>query len=153
MASVLVRPVASGDAEELAPLLRQADLDEIAAAGHPDPLKVLHHSASLSTHAWSVEINGKLAVMMGVTPICLLTGAGCPWLLGSNAVARHAGAFIKQTLVYIPLMLEAYPHLFNVVDARNTKAIRWLKRAGFTVYDPITYGPLGMPFHPFELKV
>lgn len=153
MAKVLVRPVQPGDAEELAPRLRQADLDEIAAAGHPDPLKALLDSSSISTHSWTVEINDEVAVMMGVCPISILNGMGCPWLLGSDAVARHAGAFIKQTLVYIPIMLEAYPHLFNVVDVRNTKAIRWLKRAGFTLREPIPHGPHNMQFHPFEMKV
>lgn len=153
MAKILVRSVEPGDAEDLAPRLRQADLDEIAAAGAPDPLKALRESAALSTSSWTVEIDDEVAVMMGVCPISMLNGIGSPWLLGSDAVTRHAGAFIKQTLVYIPLMLEAYPHLFNVVDVRNTKAIRWLKRAGFTLGDPITHGPHNMQFHPFEMKV
>lgn len=152
MVKVLVRPVEPGDAEELAPRLRQADLDEIAAVSGRAPREALEGSVAMSTHSWAVEIDGELACLMGVTPVSILAGIGCPWLLGSDAVARHAGAFIKQTLVYIPLMLEAYPHLFNLVDARNTKAIRWLKRAGFNVMEPMLYGRAKMPFHPFEMK-
>lgn len=152
MAKILVRPVAPGDAEELAPRLRHADLEEIEAASGRDPLTVLRSSVSLSTHAWAVEINDELAVLMGVCPISMVGGTGIPWLLGSPAIERNAGAFIKHTLVYIPLMLEAYPHLFNLVDARNTKAIRWLKRAGFKLFDPVPHGPSDLPFHPFEMK-
>jgi hypothetical protein len=152
VANILVRPVEPGDAEELAPRLRQADLEEIAAASGRAPVEVLRVSAAMSTHSWAVEIDGELACLMGVTPVSIVSGIGCPWLLGSDAVPRHAGAFIKQTLVYIPLMLEAYPHLFNFVDARNTKAIRWLKRAGFNVMEPMPYGKSKMPFHPFEMK-
>lgn len=152
MAKILVRPVAPGDAEDLAPRLRQADVDEVTAASGRPPLEVLQVSVSLSTHSWAVEINDELACLMGVTPVSILSGIGCPWLLGSDEVPRHAGAFIKQTLIYIPLMLDAYPHLFNLVDARNTKAIRWLKRAGFNVMPPVPYGKSDMPFHPFEMK-
>lgn len=147
-----MRPVRPGDAEELAPRLRQADLDEIEAASGRDPLTVLRMSVSMSTHSWAVEIDDKISVLMGVCPLSMVGGTGVPWLLGSPAIERNAGAFIKQTLVYIPLMLEAYPHLFNLVDARNSKAIRWLKRAGFTLYDPIAHGPSNLPFHPFEMK-
>lgn len=152
MAKVLVRSVQPGDAEELAPRLRQADLDEIAAVSGRPPQQALEASVAMSTSSWAVEIDDELACLMGVTPVSILGGIGCPWLLGSDAVARHAGAFIKQTLIYIPLMLEAYPHLFNFVDARNTKAIRWLKRAGFNVMSPMPYGRANMPFHPFEMK-
>lgn len=153
MVKILVRSVEPGDAEELAPRLRQADLDEIEAAGYPDPFKALRESAACSTHAWTVEVDDEVAVMFGVVPVSMVGGVGCPWMLGSDAVVRNAGAFIKRSLVYIPIMLEAYPHLFNVVDVRNTKAIRWLKRAGFTLLDPISHGPYNMQFHPFEMKV
>jgi hypothetical protein len=50
-------------------------------------------------------------------------------------------------------MLEVFPHLFNLVDARNKKSIRWLKRAGFLVHEPIVHGPHDMLFHPFEIKI
>lgn len=153
MADVLVRPIREGDAEDLAPKLRQADLLEIEAAGTPSALYGLSESAKRSTLSWAVEIDGELVCMMGVCPLSLLCGLGAPWLLGSEAIERHAGAFIKHTKIYIPLMLQAYPHLFNLVDARNRKSIAWLRRAGFKVYAPIEAGPAKMLFHPFEMRV
>lgn len=153
MVDILVRPMREGDAEDLAPRLRHADLLELEAAGAPNALQALSESFKRSTLSWSVEIDGELACMMGVCPLSMLCGLGSPWLLGSEAVARNAGAFIKQTKIYIPIMLQAYPHLFNFVDVRNRKSVAWLRRAGFKVHDPVRVGPAKMLFHPFEMRV
>lgn len=152
MVDIVVRPTQSGDAEELGQRMRKADLDEIAAMGIADPVEALTLSDSLSTHSWTTTVDGEVAVMMGVTPVNMVTGVGCPWLLGSDYITKYAGAFMKRSLIYIPIMLEAYPHLFNYVDARNRNAVRWLKRAGFTLHEPVPHGPYSMSFHPFEMR-
>lgn len=151
MADVLIRPAAPGDIEDLAYRMRQADIDEVAACGHT-PIGALQSSLARSTHAWTGEIDGQVAAMFGAVPLSLLTGIGSPWFLGSDLITQHPGAFIRHSGSYIRIMLEAYPHLFNLVDARNRKAVRWLKRAGFTLHAPVPHGPFGMQFHPFEMK-
>jgi hypothetical protein len=148
-----MRPVEPGDAELLAPRLREADIAEILAASNMTPLQALESGAKNSMLSWTATIDDEIICMLGVTPISLLNGIGCPWLLGSNLIDKHAGAFIKTSAAYIPRMLEVFPHLFNLVDARNKKAIRWLKRAGFLVHEPIEHGPHNMMFHPFEIKI
>lgn len=147
-----MRALEPGDLETLAANMRQADRDEIAAAGIPDPLAALQSSAACSTECLTALFDGEVACVFGVGPISILLGIGAPWMLGSDQITRHPGAFITHARPYILRMLQAYPHLFNFVDARNSKAIRWLKRVGFTLHDPVPHGPLGMPFHPFEMK-
>jgi len=48
--------------------------------------------------------------------------------------------------------LAGYSHLENWVDARNTKAINWLRWLGFTVHDPVPFGVAGLPFHRFDMR-
>lgn len=151
MVEVVVRPVAPGDIEELAHRMRQADIDEVAACGHA-PIGALEMSVARSSHSYTATADGEVACMFGVVPLSLLVGIGSPWMLGTDLVPKYPGAFIKHSAPYIRGMLEAYPHLFNFVDARNAKAIRWLKRVGFTLHAPVPHGPYGMPFHPFEMK-
>lgn len=151
MVEVVVRPVEPGDIEILAANMRQADIDEVGACGH-SPIEALEYSVKASMHCWTATGDGELACMFGVTPISMLGGIGCPWMLGTELITQNAGAFIRHSRSYIQEMLQAYPHLFNFVDARNAKAIRWLKRAGFTLHDPVPHGPYGMLFHPFEMK-
>lgn len=151
MADVLIRPVEQGDIEELAAYMRQADIDEVAACGHT-PIGALEMSVPRSSQAHTALIGDKMAAIFGVVPLSLLGGIGSPWMLGTDLVASNPGAFMKESASYIRNMLEAYPHLFNFVDARNAKAIRWLRRAGFTLHASVPHGPFGMPFHPFEMK-
>lgn len=151
MVEIVVRPVEPGDIEILAANMRQADIEELAACGH-SPIEALEGSVKLSTHCWTGTADGEIGCIFGLTPISLMGGIGCPWMLGTELVTKNAGAFIKHSRSYIQEMLQAYPHLFNFVDARNAKAIRWLKRSGFTLHDPVPHGPYGMLFHPFEMK-
>lgn len=148
-----MRAVEAGDAERLAPRLRKADINEVAAASLLTPLEALEQGVKHSLVSWTCTIDDEIVCMLGVTPVSILNGIGCPWLLGSDLIDKHAGAFIKTSAAYIPRMLEAFPHLFNLVDARNKKSIRWLKRAGFLVHEPIPHGPHNMLFHPFEIKI
>lgn len=149
---IVVRPVAEGDIEELAANIRPADLAECIASGYDDPLIALRHSCAWSTKSWTGTADGRVGCVMGVGPVSLLGGIGSPWLLGTAEIEKNAGAFIRRTMPYIQLMLKAYPHLVNHVDARNTRSVRWLKRVGFTMHAPVPYGPYQMPFHPFEMK-
>jgi hypothetical protein len=49
-------------------------------------------------------------------------------------------------------MLSLFPVLENMVDARNTKSIKWLKRLGFTFGPPLPHPHSGLPFYPFEMR-
>jgi hypothetical protein len=59
---------------------------------------------------------------------------------------------MKASRVMIPRMRAAFPLLINVVDARNTKSVAYLKRCGFTLLEAIPAGPQKMPFYPFFME-
>lgn len=139
---------------ELARTMRQADLDEIAACGVPDPQDALQVSIERSTLAYCALIEGKVAAIFGLAPWGSLTGErGVPWLLGSDLIPQHRKVFVRLAPVYIRKMLSLHPKLLNIVDSRNTMAVRWLKRAGFTVHPASHFTPAGGLFHVFEMEV
>lgn len=150
MAKGAVRELRDGDAEALLANLRPADRDECDALVGPGQERVaLAKSIADSLIVWVFTIDEQVAGIGGVTPISLLGGQGMPWMLGTSAIDRHPGAFIRLNRPYIARMLALCPHLVNVVDARNVRSIAWLKKMGFTVLPAQPMGVAGLPFHPF----
>lgn len=145
-----IRPAQAGDADALAPHLRQADLAEIAAGSGRDPLEVLRLGIAHSTRSWTAWVGDEVFAIFGVGPLSLVGGIGAPWLLGSDLIDKHPHAFIRHARPYIAQMRALFPTLRNVVHAENAKAIRWLKRAGFQIFAPTAHGR-GV-FHPFEMR-
>ena len=74
-------------------------------------------------------------------------------MVGTDAIDRHAFAFIKGSRSAIRTLFAQWGRLYNLVDARNTRAVRWLRFLGFTIEKPIPYGVENLPFHPFHLEV
>lgn len=152
MADVVIRETLLPDIAELASNLRAADANEIRAYGENDPLSALVQSATRSTLCWTGVVDGKVAAILGVAPLSLLSGMGSPWMIGTPVLEQHQRVLVRQTPVYISRMLRAFPHLVNHVHAENTTSVRWLRRLGFTLHEAEPYGPLGEPFHKFEMR-
>lgn len=149
--AVEVRPTEPGDCIELATNLRQQDRAELDAAGHPDHLLTIQDSAARSDWARTATVDGQVACIFGIVPMGgLLDARGVPWMLGTDLVPQHRRALARLAPSYIREMLQAYPHLLNTVHARNTLAVRWLARAGFTLHAPHDHN--GEPFQMFEMR-
>lgn len=149
--AVEARPVQPGDAEALAAGLREQDRAELDAAGHPDHLQTIRASVSMSDWCRTATVGGEVACIFGVAPMGgLLDPRGAPWMLGTDLVPQNRRALARRTPGYIRAMLQMYPHLLNTVHARNTLAVRWLARAGFTLHAPHDHN--GEPFQLFEMK-
>lgn len=150
--AVEARAPREGDAEALAAAMRPQDKAEIEAIRGPgQELVAVRRGIEMSVLAWTFTIGGELACICGVVPVSLMSDRGVPWLLGTTVMDRHPGALTRAAPPYIARMLAAFPHLMNGVDARNASAIRWLRRAGFTLHPAVPVGPQGALFHPFEL--
>jgi ribosomal protein S18 acetylase RimI-like enzyme len=76
-------------------------------------------------------IDGVPVCMFGVAPIDMLAGLGQPWLVTTNAVARHERVFLRRCRPVVAAMLDSYPRLTNIVHADNVRAIKWLRWLGF----------------------
>ncbi|GGE54422.1 hypothetical protein GCM10007276_34380 [Agaricicola taiwanensis] len=137
----------------IAPRMRAADVAEVWAAGRRSPHEALALSLEHATHASTVTLDGRPEMMFGVGALCLATGHGVPWLLGTDAVVRHQMHFLREAQAELARMLQTYPVLRNLVDDRNSVSKRWLRWLGFTLFPPEPYGADGALFSPFELRV
>ena len=89
--------------------------------------------------------------MFGVTPYSILRGHGTPWMVGTRAldvlsVQKH---LLELSALEFAVMREQYNFLFNMVDDRNEASKRWLQWLGFTLLEPIMYGPDRVSFRQF----
>lgn len=153
MADVLIRPTIPADVDALIANLRPSDYAECLAYGKPDIAAGIVASVNRSLMCWTGLVDGEVAAIIGVSPLSVLGGVGSPWMLGTPVLDRHARILVRKTPDYIDRMLAAFPHLINFVHAKNTTSVRWLRRLGFTLHAAQPHGPLGEPFHLFEMKV
>jgi hypothetical protein len=124
-----VRAAELEDADELAPKLRKADLQEIQAATGLPPQQVLQVGVEYSAPACTViDSSGEVVGMFGVEPGAPQTGV--VWLLGSDALGTRQ--FIRECRTWLRGLHATYPLLYNYIDKRNTLHIRWLRYMGFT---------------------
>lgn len=152
MADIVIRPTEPGDAEILFDNLRASDLAECEAYGDEDVFECIRSSVARSVLCWTGLADGKLGAIIGVTPVSVLGGIGCPWMLGTPVLDANSRVLVRRTPRYIAAMLEAFPHLVNYVHAKNTTSVQWLRRLGFILHPAEPYGALGEPFHKFEMK-
>lgn len=138
--------------EQFAPWIRAADRAEIWASHRMSPEAALDYGIRSSSHAWAGFVDDTPVCVFGVTPRAMLGRVGTPWMLGTDAVERHAVTFLRRSRPCVSAMRAEYDALVNYVDARNLTAARWLRWLGFTLAAPEPYGPDRLPFHPFEWR-
>lgn len=153
MAEVVIRPTEPGDAAQLFAHLRASDLAECQAYGLPDIAAMIESSVRRSLLCWTGLIDDRLAAIIGVTPLDTLGGVGVPWMLGTPVLDAHSRVLVRRTPKYIARMLKVFPHLTNFVHVENTTSVRWLRRLGFTLHEPVPFGARGELFHPFEMTI
>ena len=130
--------------------MRQADIDEVWAAGHKTPLEALVDGWEASQYA-TIAMNGdEPACMFGLVKRDLLSGTGIIWMLGTNATFKYRREYLKRTPSVIDEMLTVCPRLCNMVHSKNINSIRWLRWLGFTIDDPVPHGPDDELFHRFH---
>lgn len=136
---------------EVAALARRADREELWAAAHLTPFQVVMR-AGVFGDAWVGILDGSPICAFGVVPISASTGWGAPWMVGTVRLDRHARGFLSASREVVAELLAHWPRLTNYVDARNTRAIRWLKWLGFAFQPAEPWGADGLPFHRFEMR-
>lgn len=145
----IVRPARLKDASYLAPKLRQADIDELAALRGIEPEAALTEGYYVSTACFSITSREKTIAMFGVAPSA--DQIGCVWMLGSDEILEHRSWFLRSfSRPWLDRLHQFYPTLFNYVDKRNTVHIRWLKWLGFSFkHLHPNFGVASLPFYEF----
>jgi hypothetical protein len=144
-----IRAASLDDAVTLAPLLREADKNEIAAMSGMSPLDALDYSIRDSVEVWFVSRpDGHPLALYGVGVDQV---GGIPWMVGTDEMRRYGKSLVKQGRLWVHSKIEQYGMLYNYVDARNTVHIEWLTAIGFTVvpHDEYIGHDKSVPFLPF----
>ncbi len=153
---ITVRPAVPFDALSLAPRLREADRLELSV-NHPsgtEALVLLQSIQQAPRTTWAADYDGSgLQSLFGVAPETNLPAHEPPralvWMLGTDVMVRDPRPFLRESGAIIDELVRQFGTLYNVVDARNTIHIRWLKWCGFTVNPDPYWGTLAHPAHFF----
>jgi len=144
-----VRVSKSEDAHELAPKVRQEDLDEIKASHNALPLQALTYPFQQLNHkTYSIigtEQEGVIG-MFGVVP-SHSKDYGVAWLLSSPELINHTIQFLRECPKWVTEMGQDYKYLYNYVDVRNNVGNKWLKFLGFNLIETVNYGYEKKPFN------
>ncbi|MEZ2409834.1 hypothetical protein AB6806_23870 [Bosea sp. RCC_152_1] len=137
------RPAVTGDAYWVNRHLREADRQETIALGL-EPLAAILMSLRAGPSWVCVDDAGFPFALFG-------QGDASPWMVGTDDIETNWRWFLRNTPEVIRLVQGDHPLISNAVDARNTRHVRWLAWAGFTLDRPIT-SPQGLEFIPFHRR-
>ena len=144
-----VRPAILADALQLAPKVRIADREEIRASDGKSPLEALVIPFTYKkSRSYTIIGTAKEGVigMFGVAPT-KDPEYGIAWLLSSEDLFKHTKQFIKECPYWVSQMSEGYTYIYNWVDRRNWKSLKWLQFLGFEAKEEIKqYGVGKLPF-------
>lgn len=140
-------------AEFIATHAREADVTELLASSGSTPLQAMQAGMKDTTNVYTGLLDGVPVCMFGARAFSVLGGMGCAWMIGSRALDgyRVQRALLRISLEVVDALQAEYPRLlYNFVDERNHKAIRWLRWLGFKFAAPIPIGVNGEMFIPFH---
>lgn len=140
MASFSVRPGTFEDIAAIAAVVRAQDADECMAACGLDVRTALEMAHPMTEKMWAGEVDGQIVVLAGVSSSQERPDIGVPWMMSSPVMDEVAIPFLKENRWVVDEMKEEHLLLTNFVDARNVKAIRWLKWLGFRILPAETHG-------------
>ena len=136
--------------EHIAPLaarMRQSDVDELWAAAAILPADAIRMSMDHAEMCNTWLIDGTPAAIGGISRQD--EHAGIIWFLCTDMVDTHQRAFLVQSRFHFVKKRQGYDLLFNYVDARNERAIRWLLWLRFSFEGPYPHGVFRKPFYRF----
>ena len=131
--------------------MREADRMELYATGTESPYQALWlgHRYSKPT-GFTFMFEGRPVCMFGVSPSEVNPKVGSIWLLGTDDITNKCSFhFLRWSKRFLPTLMEPYEMVCNIVDARNTVHIKWIKWLGFKFIRPIIYGPEKRVFWEF----
>lgn len=138
--------------EHIAPIAarcRQADVDELWAVGGVTPAIALEIGLVNSVYARTFLIDKDPAAMGGVVQD---GKSGVVWMVATDLVEKHKRAFLVRSVVELEKVQRRFGHLYNWVDVRNRKAVRFLKWIGFEMNDAAAHGVMRRQFYFFQSR-
>lgn len=130
--------------------MRGPDEDECFALGMSPP-EAIATSLSMSDFVSALLVDGQVAAIAGLVledaPAIGRAGRAQAWLLTGKAVERAPMELHRTAKAWLRQAHGFARVLWNMVDARYVRSLRWLEVLGFRVHPARPHGPLELPFH------
>jgi len=145
-----VRKGVLDDVLQLHHKIKQSDLDEIRASDNVDAFQalVLPFTKPNSDIYTMISDEEKIIGMFGVVASDA-PDWGVAWMLTSEELfdEMHKPQFIKLCRKWVKELNKDYEFIFNWIDIRNYKSVKWLEFCGFKIMETRNYGHADLPFH------
>lgn len=145
-------PAGPETAKRLASQLRRLDVAEIWFSSGRPPIEMIEESLVHSVEAFEGWVGPEFLCVFGIGAKSILDSKGVPWMMGTDAIERHAVTFGKASKAWIDLKRSQYTQLENWVLAQHFQAIPWLRWLGFIIEPPEPKGPHRRPFCRFHME-
>lgn len=154
MSSITTRPATDDDVADLAPRLRQPDLDALTAAFPTLPAADALKLAKDRGECHVACLDGRPVGLFGITTSPLRPARGFPWftlaaepLLSEAAIAD----LVRLSARLVDRWQGRFPELVAMNDPRNAIYADWLKFLGFVEMDTVPTAS-GLPFTTYLLE-
>lgn len=138
--------------EYIARNMRPEDAAEVMASHGHTPLQAMRFATGVSALMATALVNGQPAAIIGLCKGSLVTGEGCPWMLGTPVVMTCGRELIRRGRQAVEQMLSECRSLSNHVHVDNKGSISWLRRIGFQFDKPEPFGVRGEMFMRFWME-
>lgn len=140
------------DIDTFANNLRDDDINELKAIGYTNLKEVYLESLEGSEISIVVKsMQNEMLCIFGLSMIKTMYGRGI-WCLCSKKIIEYKKEFLVNSYLVIEEWLNKYEKLYNYVDCRNEKTIRWLKWLGAKFSEPFPFGKENTPFILFTIQ-
>jgi hypothetical protein len=130
--------------------MREWDRIEAGAFGYSSAV-ALRMGLAGSVDCFTALVDGTPEAIMGLMPKSLVAAEGSPWLLGTEVVYANPRAMLALGPKVVALWSDSTPNMAGLVAAGNDRAIRYLRRIGFTIgEEPTMTG--GVDFVTFTME-
>lgn len=145
------RPAVPDDVAHITPLLRGADRQECEALTGLPPELLLPGVMEAGRAVWTFGARpGEPVGLFGVDPSPAGLPVGIIWMVSTPELERWPFHFLRISRTVVDQLNEQFPVLTNLVDARNTTHVRWLRWMGFSFLRTVEkWGAQSLPFHEF----
>jgi hypothetical protein len=133
MGKVSVQPATMADAIEMGGALAWKHAASIFAVEAAPATEIIVETFEKSTFSRAGRLDDRLMALWGVVPLNVVTGVASPWLFGSAHLARVPRLTCLIAREAIREMLDAFPHLFGMLDPSYEASVRFARHLGFTV--------------------
>ncbi len=130
---IVIRPARREDADDLGPRLSVYDRFE-AEETTGSATGALLKGVESSDAAWTVLLNGEIAVMWGWRTHDLVSGQARVWMLGSPVIRTRVKIFLRFSRAMIEMLLRRYTRLVAPCLLGYHASRRWLEWLGFHEY-------------------